>query len=450
MPHRDGVAKTLLGQLLCNRRMPLMNLHNCLLQCRMMTTSKRVQDRSKRKRVQDLEVSLEKHKILSKILFLFEILKQQPEQVMPIRDLDRHRRQINLPKPHKLSAFLRKSPKLFELYKDDHGTSWCGITKLAEDLVEEEEKIIEENSFKAVEYVCRMLMMSVDKRLPLEKVAHFRRDLGLPFDFRTKWVHEYPKHFKVVRPFLPLDEREYLELVEWNPSWAITELEKKWRRTQGMKLDDPDRVPGLLSLEFPMKFPPNYKKMLSRYSEQISNFQKREYLCPYADARDLKAGSHEFDKRAVAVMHELLSFTIEKRLITDHLTHFRREFVMPQKLMRLLLKHFGIFYVSEKGRRFSVFLNEAYEGSELIEKHPLIVWREKVDKYIGYRRKKSPFMGLEYLSEMEDKDLLESDSEHDSISVESEQKDAMHNFNDVSSSDSSEMEIEEIYAAYED
>ncbi|CAN7005871.1 hypothetical protein IGI04_009626 [Brassica rapa subsp. trilocularis] len=45
--------------------------------------------------------------------------------------------------------------------------------------------------------------------------------------------------------------------------------------------------------------------------------------------------SKEFDKRGVAVMHELLIFTLENRLATtDHLTHFRREFVMPQKLMR--------------------------------------------------------------------------------------------------------------------
>ncbi|CAL1370547.1 unnamed protein product [Linum trigynum] len=72
------------------------------------------------------------------------------------------------------------------------------------------------------------------------------------------------------------------------------------------------------------------------------------YLSPYADSKEPTAGSREFDKRAVAIMHELLSFTVDKRLVTDYLTHFRREFVMPQKLMRFLLKHFGIFSVSER------------------------------------------------------------------------------------------------------
>ncbi|KAL3535387.1 hypothetical protein ACH5RR_003848 [Cinchona calisaya] len=455
MPHRNVRSKALLGQLLLNLHKPFtngvtLNTNNNTLnywQWRLMTTSKRVQDRSKRKRVHDLEVALEKHKILSKILFLFEILKQEPEQVVPIKDLDRYRRQINLPRPHKISAFLRKSPKLFELYKDQRGVLWCGMTKLAEELVEEEGKIIDENSDKAAEYVSRMLMMSVDKRLPLEKIAHFRRDIGLPLDFRSRWVHRYPENFRVVRPFLPYDEGENLELVDWNPSWAITELEKKAGVIEGLR--SCDHVPRLLSLAFPMKFPPNYKKVLSRYYPQIGNFQKREYLSPYADARDLKAGSQEFDKRAVAVMHELLSFTIEKRVVTDHLTHFRREFMMPQKLMRLLLRHFGIFYVSERGRRFSVFLNEAYEGSEPIEKHPLVVWREKVDSLIGYRRKRKKIGTLE-LPDIEDKDLFESESENDSILLDHKQEQTMGSLEDASLADSLEMEIEEIYAAYQD
>ena len=46
-------------------------------------------------------------------------------------------------------------------------------------------------------------------------------------------------------------------------------------------------------------------------------------------------GSKEFEKRAVAVMYELLSFTLEKRLVTtDHLTHFRREFVVFSMFLR--------------------------------------------------------------------------------------------------------------------
>ncbi|KAJ1378108.1 Plant organelle RNA recognition domain [Sesbania bispinosa] len=233
------------------------------------------------KRVHELEVATEKWKIVSKIVFLMELLKQEPEMVIPVRSLAHYRKQINLPKPHRISDFLRKTPKLFELYNDSKGVLWCGLTQKAEDLMEEQQRVIEEHTHKAAEHVTRFLMMSVDKRLPLDKIAHFRRDFGLPLDFRTHWVHQYPQQFRVVKT---LDDFEFLELVSWNPAWAITELEKKV-------------VPGI--------------------TEKHHLAYPRFYLSPYADAKGLKAGSLEFDKRAVAVMHELLSFTIEKRLVTS-------------------------------------------------------------------------------------------------------------------------------------
>lgn len=83
--------------------------------------------------------------------------------------------------------------------------------------------MIREHSGMAAEYVTRMLMISVDKQLPLDKIAHFMREFGLPADLRSKWVREYLRHFKVVKSS---DEVDYLELVEWNPAWAITGLEK--------------------------------------------------------------------------------------------------------------------------------------------------------------------------------------------------------------------------------
>ncbi|CAN8252522.1 unnamed protein product [Cochlearia groenlandica] len=398
---------------------------------RLMTSSKRVQDRSREKRVRELEVVTEKWKIASKVSFLMETLKCEPDMIMTVRSMEQYRRQINLPKPHKISDFIRKSPKLFELYKDQRGVLWCGMTKEAEDLLEEHESLLEENGDKAAEHVTRCLMMSVDKKLPLDKIAHFRRDFGLPLDFRIKWVHKFPHHFKVAKTE---DGEEFLELVTWNPAWAITELEKK---TLSLT-EESDHKPGMLSLAFPMKFPPSYKKMY-RYRGKIEHFQKRSYLSPYADARGLEAGSKEFDKRAIAIMHELLSFTLEKRLVTDHLTHFRREFVMPQKLMRIFLKHCGIFYVSERGKRFSVFLTEGYEDHELIEKCPLILWKEKLLKFIGYRGRKRDIPTYSDSLDMEERELLESGYGDEDLRVGFEKDD-----------DDVEMDIDDVNDAYEE
>ncbi|CAN6485283.1 unnamed protein product [Victoria cruziana] len=369
---------------------------------RFMTRSRRVQDRSKKKRVHELEIATERWKIISKVLFVMETLKHETEQIMTLRDMER----------------------------DQKGVTWCGLTQKAEELLEEQDQLQKEQNDKLIEYVSRFLMMSVDKRLQVDKIAHFRRDMGLPDDFRESWIHSFPENFKVVKDD---DHVEYLELVTWNPKWAVTELEK---RLGVANLNNPP-PPGLLNLPFPLKFPENYKKVF-RYGGTIEHFQNRSYLSPYADAGELEPGSLEFDKRAVAVMHELLSFTLEKRLVVDHLTHFRREFVMPQKLMRLLLKHFGIFYVSERGKRFNVYLNEAYNGSELIEKCPLVQWKEKLQRLIGYRGRKRRIEMFDGHSEGEEVDNL----------VGTVDDDALDDGCTGVGSDGSELDVEDIEKEY--
>ncbi|KAL9234186.1 hypothetical protein vseg_009084 [Gypsophila vaccaria] len=413
---------------------------------RQMTSHRRVGDRSKKKRVHHLEIVTEKWKIFSKIHLLLEVIKSEPEHVIPIQNLNHYRRQINLPKPHRISDFLKKSPEIFDFYKDCQGILWVGMTDKAEELLDEEERLLELYSDKAAEYVTRCLMMSIDKRLKVDKIAHFRRDFGLPLDFRKDWVHRFPSLFRVVKCEGD-NENEYLELVEWKNEWAVTELE---RRISNLCGDDVHSCsPGKLSLAFPMKFPPNFKDVY-KFRGKLEQFQMREYFSPYADARELVAGSYEFDKRAVAVMHELLSFTLEKRLVTDHLTHFRREMVMPQKLMRLLLKHFGIFYVSERGKRFHVFLNEAYEGSELVEKSPLVLWREKVHSLIGYRGKRQKAATFEEFSDVEDKNLWNSESEDEGSEMDLQQENTICVLADDLLENESEMDIDEVSTAYKD
>ncbi|KAF7055475.1 hypothetical protein CFC21_062998 [Triticum aestivum] len=363
-----------------------------LSSARSMTRGRSVNERSKKKRVNDLEVVIERCKVVSKVLAVVDALKMEEEHVTPLKRLEILRPQLGLAKPHKVAHFVHSSPQLFEVCRDSRGVMWAGLSPPAEALVEEEARLLEEHSPTAAEYVTRLLMMSVQRRLPVDKIAHFRRDMGLPHDFRARWVHMFPELFRLVT----LEDGDYLELVSWNPNWAVTEHEKNMAALAGnTNASSNASTPGELSLPFQMKFPPDFKsyyKFRGKAHHYVKTgnteqFQKTTYLSPYAEAKDLTPGSHEFDKRAVAVMHEILSFTLEKRLVTDHLTHFRREFVMPQKLMRLLLKHYGIFYVSERGKRLSVFLTEAYDGTELIKKAPLVRWREKVLRLTGYRGK---------------------------------------------------------------
>jgi len=179
-----------------------------------MTRGRSVKDRSKKKRVHALEVATERWKVLSKVLAVVDALKKEEEHVTPLKRLEILRPQLGLVKPHKVAHFVRRSPHLFEVCRDSRGVMWAGLSRQAEALVEEEARLLEEHSPVAAQYVTRMLMMSVDRRLPVDKIAHFRRDMGLPHDFRTRWVHMFPEHFRLVR----LEDGEYLELISWNPS----------------------------------------------------------------------------------------------------------------------------------------------------------------------------------------------------------------------------------------
>lgn len=349
-------------------------------QKRFMSKSAKVQRRSRNKRESDFELVMERQKTVNKVLTVMEILKHEPEQVMTMKSLGGYRSRINLANHHRVLEFVKKYSGIFELYKDPRGVTWCGFTPAAEELIEEEMKIKKEYESTTVNYVRRFLMMSVDKELPVDKIAHFKQSFGLPDDFRREWIYKFPEFFKVVQR----NDGLYLKLTSWDPSLAFTELERK---AKGGAVNAENSTPGLITLPFPVRFPSRFQR-IRRHYEAIKKFQALPYLSPYANPSDLVPGSKEFGKRAVAVLHEMLSFTLEKRLVTDHLTHFRREFRLPQKLMRLFLRHFGIFYVSEKGTRFNVFLTTAYDGSELIQKSPLVLWKDKVAALMGERRRR--------------------------------------------------------------
>ncbi|GLJ25348.1 hypothetical protein SUGI_0485430 [Cryptomeria japonica] len=347
--------------------------------------SRRVRDRSKKKKEAAFEKVMKRQGPLSRVLMLMEILKCEPEQVMTLNNLAFYRRRLNITSSDRIPLFLRRYPKIFELYTDRRGATWCGFTAEAESLLEEERRLKKEYESTAVNYIRRFLMMSVDKTLPIDKLVHFKRDFGLPDDFRNDWIYEFPNFFRVVKKD---DNVLYLKLTSWDPALAFTELERKLNEnTEELDVHRKGNLsPGLLTVPFPLRWPSHYpRRKIPDTTIQI--FQELPYLSPYADPSDLVPGSKEFEKRAVAVLHEILSFTLEKRLIADHLTHFHKEFRLPQKLMRLLLRYFGIFYVSEKGKRFHVFLTTAYKGSELIEKSPLVLWKEKVEKLMGERRR---------------------------------------------------------------
>ncbi|KAK7247549.1 hypothetical protein RIF29_42434 [Crotalaria pallida] len=211
-----------------------------------------------------------------------------------------------------------------------------------------------------------ILMLSMHNRLLLSKLVHLATDLGLPPNFRSRLCNDYPDKFKIV----DTSYGRALELVSWDLSLA-------------KQLSPPAfNSPGLI-VERPLKFNQlRLRKGLTlkrRHQDFLLKFEEMPEVCPYTNPADsLDKELIEAEKRACALVREVLGMTIEKRTLVDHLTHFRKEFGLSNKLRGMILRHPELFYVSLKGQQDSVFLVERFgEKGDLLEKHEILVLQNK-------------------------------------------------------------------------
>ncbi|KAA8520730.1 hypothetical protein F0562_014998 [Nyssa sinensis] len=292
---------------------------------------------------------------------------------MALRDLGRFRRELGLQKRRRFIALLRKFPAVFEIVEEGAYSLQFKLTSEAERLHLEEMKVRNKMEDLLVVKLRKLLMMSSDKRILLEKIAHLRTDLGLPSEIRDTIYQRYPQYFKVVAT----ERGPALELNHWDAELAISAYELAEEENQARELEQRDLI-----IDRPLKFNkvklPRGLNLSKGEMRRICQFRDMPYISPYSDVSALRSGTPEKEKHACGVVHEILSLTIEKRTLVDHLTHFREEFRFSQQLRGMLIRHPDMFYVSLKGDRDSVFLREAFRDSQLIEKDQLLFIKEKL------------------------------------------------------------------------
>ncbi|KAK8571561.1 hypothetical protein V6N13_047230 [Hibiscus sabdariffa] len=117
-----------------------------------------------------------------------------------------------------------------------------------------------------------------------------------------------------------------------------------------------------------------------RHREFLMKFDEVPDVCPYnTSLEDFAKSSIEAEKRACGVVREVLGMMVEKRTLIDHLTHFRKDFGLPNKLRAMIVRHPELFYVSLKGMRDSVFLVEGFDDKGvLLEKDESLVIRDQL------------------------------------------------------------------------
>ncbi|XWS10753.1 hypothetical protein CRYUN_Cryun38cG0024900 [Craigia yunnanensis] len=127
---------------------------------------------------------------------------------------------------------------------------------------------------------------------------------------------------------------------------------------------------------FKMCFAPGFRPNKS-YLEELERWQKMEFPSPYLNARRFELADPKAQKRVVAILHELLSLTMERRKTSAKLDAFHSEYLLPSKLVLCLIKHHGIFYITNKGARSTRLLKEAYDGTKLVDKCPMLMFNDK-------------------------------------------------------------------------
>ncbi|XP_047094665.1 protein WHAT'S THIS FACTOR 1 homolog, chloroplastic-like [Lolium rigidum] len=335
----------------------------------------------KRRKEVPFDNVIQRDKKLKLVLKLRNILVSSPDRIMSLRDLGRFRRDLGLTRKRRLIALLKRFPGVFEIVEEGVYSLRFRLTPAAERLYLDELQLRNESEGLAVTKLRKLLMMSLDRRILIERIAHLKSDLGLPPNFRDTVCVRYPQHFRVVR----MDRGPALELTDWDPELAVSAAEVAEEDNRIRDAEERNLI-----IDRPLKFNrvklPKGLKVSRGEARRITQFREMPYISPYADFSHLRSGSAEKEKHACAVVHEILSMTLEKRTLVDHLTHFREEFRFSQSLRGMLIRHPDMFYVSLKGDRDSVFLREAYRNSQLIDKSHLVLLKEKMRALVAVPR----------------------------------------------------------------
>lgn len=335
----------------------------------------------KRRKELPFDNVIQKDKKLKLVMKIRKILEDRPDMTMAVKSLGKFRRELGLKRNRRIISVLRKFPGVFEINEVGAYSLTFRLTPEAEKLYLEELKLRNQMEDLFVVKLRKLLMMSLEKRILLEKIAHLRTDLGLPLEFRETICHQYPQYYRVVET----ERGPALELTHWDPELAVSAAELSEEDNRARELEEKNLI-----IDRPIKFNrvklPRGLNVSRGEMRRISQFRDMPYVSPYSDFSALRPGSPEKEKHACGVVHEILSLTVEKRTLVDHLTHFREEFRFSQHLRGMIIRHPDMFYVSLKGERDSVFLREAYRDSQLINKDPLMVIKEKFRRLVDVPR----------------------------------------------------------------
>ncbi|KAL5983044.1 hypothetical protein ACLOJK_017124 [Asimina triloba] len=331
------------------------------------------------------EKLMREYKSLLKVFSIQDLILASPSLSIPLPFLSRLSQTLHLNRG--APSFIRKYPHIFALsYDPSSSQPFCKLTPQALQISHHESAAAAAEKSAAVDRLARLLSISQSRSLPLRAVFKVWRELGLPDDFEDSVIRSNSHIFSLADANEP--KTHILKLADgygpdYSPAvenWRSNQLEK-----EDSRLDESD-----IRFSFRQGFPPGMK-LSKDFRARVKEWQRLPYVGPYerlgAGSRQSRAGKKGLEKRAVGIVHEFLSLTVEKMVEVEKISHFRKSFGIDLNIRDLFLDHPGIFYLSTRGKRHTIFLREAYEGGRLIEPNPIYEARRKLLELVVLRRR---------------------------------------------------------------
>ncbi|KAI7745564.1 hypothetical protein M8C21_001837 [Ambrosia artemisiifolia] len=342
----------------------------------------------KQQRVRDhgYDNYMEIEKKIRKVIKVQELILSQPNSMVSSACLDNLSRRLGF-KQFEAGRFVLKFPHIFDVFEHPvQRILYCRLTRKANMQIQQENEAVMAQIDDSVTRLRKLLMLSNTRCLGLEHVRIARREFGFPEDFEFSVILKHPQFFRLFED--KEGKSKYIELVENDPELGVCAIEKVRENEYREKGGDAENI----RFSFVINFPPGFKTG-KYYKIAIWKWQRLPYWSPYEDVsgydmRSLEA-QKRVEKRAVAMIHEILCLTVEKKISLERIAHFRITMNLPKKLKDFLLQHQGIFYISTRGnygKLHTIFLREAYNRGELIEPNELYLARRQLAKLITLRR----------------------------------------------------------------
>ncbi|KAL4396098.1 hypothetical protein HN51_000606 [Arachis hypogaea] len=339
-------------------------------------------------RVRDptFEKLMDKYKSLFKVIAIQDLILANPgNPSVSIDFLSRLSQKLHLNRG--ATSFLRKFPHIFQIYYDPSKLlPFCRLTDAALDVSKQEEKAINASLPMVADRLVRILSMSASKTVPLRAIFKVWRELGLPDNFEDSVISANPSVFQLCDAHEP--NTHLLKLVEGVRRNGFRAAIEDWRVVECCKEDCNVRTE--LRFSFKHGYPPGMK-LGKNFKAKVKEWQSSPYVGPYevvvGEKKKSKAALMAMEKRAVSIVHEFLSLTVEKMVEVEKISQFRKWFGIDFNIRDLFLDHPGIFYLSTKGKRHTVFLREAYERGCLIEPNPVYDARRRLLDLVAMGRR---------------------------------------------------------------